>query len=78
MSDTIQFTVTGETSIHCVGCEQRISRALRRVPGIQKVQTSIPRQQVVVTFEPDRVSPDQIRAKLGEVGYEVILARSTS
>jgi copper chaperone CopZ len=77
MLDTIQFTVTGATSIHCAGCEQRITRALRRVPGVQKVQTSIPHQQVTVTFEPDRVNPGQIQAKLGEIGYEVIQERST-
>lgn len=71
MSETIDFNVTGETSIHCAGCEQRISRALRRIPGIHKVQTSIRRQQIEVTFEPTQVSPELIQAKLGEIGYEV-------
>jgi copper chaperone CopZ len=77
MSETINFTVTGETSIHCAGCEQRISRALRRIPGIQNVQTSIPHQQIVVTFEPTRVSSELIQTKLGEIGYEVTRSGST-
>lgn len=71
MADTVNFTVTGETTIHCAGCEQRIRRALRRVPGVQKVQTSISRQEVAVTFEAAQVSPGQIQTRLGEIRYEV-------
>lgn len=77
MSETIDFNVIGETSIHCAGCEQRISRALRRIPGIQNVQTSIPHQQIVVTFEPTLVGPELIQVKLGEIGYEVTPIEST-
>lgn len=77
MSEIIHFNVTGETSIHCAGCEQRINRALRRIPGIQTVQTSIPHQQIIVTFEPTQVSPELIQAKLGEIGHEVTRSGST-
>ena len=77
MSETIDFNVTGETRIHCAGCEQRISRALRRIPGIQTVQTSISHQRIVVTFEPTQVDPELIQVKLGEIGYEVTPVGST-
>jgi len=77
MTQAINFTITGEQKLHCAGCEQRISRALRRVPGIQKVQTSISRQLIAVTFEPAQVGPEQIQAKLGEIGYEVTREGST-
>ncbi len=71
MAQTASFTVTGEQKIHCAGCEERITNALRRLPGIQDVQASHQSQRVVVTFDPARVSPDKVKAKLLQLGYQV-------
>ncbi len=67
----MNYTVTGEQKIHCTGCEERITNALRRLPGIQNVQASHENQRVVVTFDPARVSPDTVKAKLKQLGYQV-------
>jgi copper chaperone CopZ len=40
MADTIEFMVTGETTLHCTGCEQRVAHALRRLAGVQDVRAS--------------------------------------
>ncbi len=71
MTNTIDFTVTGEQKIHCEGCEQRIHRALRRLPGIQDVEASAETQRVAVTLDPDRVGPEQVRDRLDLLGYQV-------
>ncbi len=71
MARTLNFIVTGEQKIHCAGCEERIGNALRRLPGIQDVRASGDTQKVVVTFDPDTVSADQVRAKLEQLGYRV-------
>ncbi len=71
MARTLNLTVTGEQKIHCMGCEERIGNALRRLPGIQDAQASADTQKVVVTFDPDTVSADQVRAKLDQLGYRV-------
>ena len=71
MAHAVHFTVTGEQKIHCAGCEERITNALRRLPGIQDVQASHETQRVVVTFDPARVSPDTVKAKLEQLGYQV-------
>lgn len=71
MPRTVEFTVTGEQRIHCTGCEERIRRALRRLPGIQEVRASADTQQVVVTLDPGRVTPDQVQAKLEQIGYQL-------
>ena len=78
MSNTINFTVTGETKINCEGCEQRITRALRRVPGVEQIAARSDDQSIAVTFVPAKVGPEQIQAKLGEIGYEVTQEESTS
>lgn len=71
MEDKIEFTVTGKQRIHRSGCEQQIGRALRRLPGIQKAWASALTQRVAVTIDPTQVSPDEVRAKLGQLGYQV-------
>jgi copper chaperone CopZ len=40
MAQTLEFVVTGEEKMHCAGCEQRVSNALGRLPGVQEVQAS--------------------------------------
>ncbi len=71
MAEAVRYTVTGELKIHCAGCEERITNALRRLPGIQDVQASHETQRVAVTFDPVRVSADKVKAKLQQLGYQV-------
>lgn len=71
MVRTVHYTVTGEQKIHCAGCEERIRNGLRRLSGILDVQASANTQEVVVSFDPARVTPDQVRAKLEWLGYRV-------
>ena len=71
MTKTINFTVNGEQTIHCASCEQRIARALRRLDGVRDVRASAATQQVEVRFDPSRVGADELRARLGQIGYEV-------
>ncbi|HXH13539.1 MAG TPA: heavy metal-associated domain-containing protein [Alphaproteobacteria bacterium] len=70
MTGTLVFIVTGEEKLHCVGCEQRVGKALRRLAGVQDVRASADTQQVVVTIDPAEVSPEQVREKLKQLGYQ--------
>lgn len=69
MTQTIRFVVTGADPIHCAGCEQRITTMLRRLPGVEQVEASHETQHVVVTFDPNRVQADAIRARLAQGGF---------
>lgn len=71
MATLIQLEVIGEQRIQCAGCEGRIAYALRRLSGVQDVIASASTQQVSVTVDPERVTPQQIRQRLDELGYQV-------
>jgi copper chaperone len=71
MVNTTEFTVTGEQKIHCEGCEQRIGRALKRLPGVERVEANADSQRVVVEFDPERVGDEELRERLDLLGYEV-------
>lgn len=71
MTILIEFRVIGDEKIHCSGCETRIGFALRRLPGVRDVRASTETQLIAATIDPEEVSPEQVRARLQELGYEV-------
>ncbi len=78
MANKTKLTVTGERKIHCEGCEQRIGRALRRLPGVLGVEASAESQRVVVEMDPERVGLEEVRERLDLLGYEVESEGSTT
>jgi copper chaperone len=71
VATNLEFSVTGEQKIHCESCEERIARALKRVPGIDKVRASAKDQRVFVSIDLNQITPEQVQAKLHELGYYV-------
>lgn len=69
---TIDFKIGGEQTLHCAGCEQRVIRALRAMPGVQHVQASAQTQAVRVELDPIQMSPERVQTKLQQLGYAVI------
>jgi copper chaperone CopZ len=74
MAQTLEFVVTGEEKMHCAGCEQRVSSALRRLPGVQEVRASAATQHVLVTLDPSQVGAEQVQARLEQLGYQAKIA----
>jgi copper chaperone CopZ len=74
MAQTLEFVVTGEEKMHCAGCEQRVSNALGRLPGVQEVHASATTQHVLVTVDPSHVGVEQVRSKLEQLGYQAKIA----
>lgn len=71
MATNLEFNVTGEQKIHCASCEERIARALKRVPGINSVSASAKDQHISVSIDTDRTTPEEVQAKLHDIGYDV-------
>jgi copper chaperone CopZ len=49
-----------------------VARGLARLEGIGEVTASHADAKVAVTFDPSRVSPDEIKARIGAMGYTVV------
>ncbi|AFZ69282.1 heavy-metal-associated domain-containing protein [Deinococcus peraridilitoris] len=77
MSEKLTFNITGEQTIHCAGCVQRIDTALHRLPGVEKVFANTQTQQVNVTHDPTQATPEDVRERLERMGYDVTQERST-
>lgn len=64
------ITTTLQVSeIHCASCENTIRTALSRLPGVALVVPSSETNDVKVSFDEAKVTEDELRARLGEVGF---------
>jgi len=50
-----------------------VKLAVRRLDGIHQVETSYKEEKTVVVYEPSRVSPEEIKAAIEEVGFKAEL-----
>ncbi len=56
--------------IHCVGCEQTIESNLAKVPRVLHVKADHRTKEVRVRTDPGRVSTEDLKGKLTEIGFE--------
>jgi len=70
MNRTLEFTVTGDSQIHCGSCEHRITRSLQQLKGVENVDASAETQSIRVTIDSKLTSPEEVQKKLQSIGYE--------
>jgi copper chaperone len=71
MIENLSYTVTGEEKMHCGGCESRVKNALQRLEGVHEVTASAGEQDIRVSIDRSKVSPEQVKARLAQIGYQV-------
>ena len=59
-------------NIHCANCENTIRTTLSRLPGVSVVVPSADTNDVKVSFDDTKVTEDELRARLGEIGFEAV------
>ena len=78
MFKSITFEVIGDQRIVCEGCEQRIERLLKALPGVDKVRAQARKQRIEVLFDAAVLGATTIAEHLGTAGYETRVGSSTS
>ena len=69
-TETIRFPVSGMT---CVACVSRITRVVRRLDGVTKVDVDLRGETATVRRRPALVSNAALAAAVAEAGYEADL-----
>ncbi len=57
------------TEIHCANCENTIRTTLSKLSGVSVVVPSSANNDVKVSFDDTKVTEEQLRARLEEVGF---------
>jgi Cu+-exporting ATPase len=59
-------------SISCSICSGKIKEGLKDLNGIKGIDVDMKSQAVNVNYDPQTVSPDDIKTKIASMGYEVV------
>ncbi len=67
----METTTLTAPAISCEHCQRTVEGAVGALPGVQSVHVAIPSKTVQVSYDPARVSRQQIEAAMDEEGYPV-------
>ena len=56
----------------CEGCAEKISTALRAVPGVREVRPKVAQKHIVIRYEPQRVQEPLLRAAVVTSGFAAV------
>jgi copper ion binding protein len=71
MSSTLTEVTLTAPDISCGHCVATVKSAVGALAGVASVEASEATKQIDVSFDPNRVSLDQIEAALDDAGYPV-------
>jgi copper chaperone len=55
----------------CMHCKHAVESAVKALPGIEKVEAKVEEGKVEVSFDPSKVSIEQITSAIEDAGYDV-------
>ncbi len=70
---TVRFKVEGMT---CGGCVIGVRKVLTRLDGVSKADASYEKREAVVTYDPTKVTIQQMIAAIKTLGYTATIAKS--
>lgn len=57
------------TSAICEMCKERIENSMKDLRGVQAAVLNLDNKKLKVKYQPDQVTPEQIREKIRQTGY---------
>jgi Cu+-exporting ATPase len=70
--ETVTLTVDG---MSCASCVLRVEKALKNVDGVQDAAVNLASEKARITFDPSRVSLQDIRQSVEDSGYTLVLPK---
>ena len=70
-TDSVETMTVTAPDISCEHCRRAIEGAVGALPGVGSVHVEVPARIVRVSYDPARVSRQQIEATLDDEGYPV-------
>ena len=66
--ETVELNIEGMT---CQGCVKSVTRTLAGVPGVGKVDVSLPEARARVTYDPARAGVADLKRAVEGAGFDV-------
>lgn len=66
--ERITFTVEG---MSCNHCKNSIENAVKALEGVTGAEVSLTENRVVITFDPNTITREELQSTIGNAGYQV-------
>jgi copper chaperone CopZ len=53
----------------CEGCAEKITTALKALPGVKKVKSKVFKRQIQVNYYPEQIKQEELKKALEKEGY---------
>ena len=64
------LVLTPTPQMHCENCENKIKKNMRFEKGVKKVETSIEKQHVTITYDPSKNTIEGLQKGMKSIGYD--------
>lgn len=71
------LVVTPTPAMHCENCENKIKSNMRFEKGVKKVETSLERQEVSITYDAKKNNVEGLQAAMKKIGYDTKVVSDT-
>lgn len=58
--------------LHCTSCSLNIDGELEELPGVISASTSYAKQETVINYDPQLISPAKCKSVIEKLGYQVV------
>src|SRR6266567_353902 len=77
MEKSLSNNITKKTypikGMHCASCVRVIERAIKKVDGVENCSVNLATEQATVTYDPKKVSKQNIASAVSNVGYRALI-----
>lgn len=78
MFKSVTFEVIGDSKMKCEGCEKRVERLLKAVPGVGQVRAQAGAQRIDVLFDTAALDAAAIAERIAKAGYQTRIGSPTA
>jgi copper chaperone CopZ len=69
--EKIEVAIIEVTGMHCNGCVNTVTNALKDLDGVQLAEVSLEDEQAMIEFDPEKLGGDELKLAIEESGYGV-------
>jgi P-type Cu2+ transporter len=66
------------TGLHCASCASRTESFVKSLPGIKSASVNYADTSIRVEFEPEEISPSEMKKAVQSIGYDIIIDEANS
>ncbi len=60
-------------NMHCASCAANVQRTLEQQPGVMEASVNFASKMATVSYNPQKVSPENLQAAVRKAGYDILL-----